>query len=98
MWLEFNSELFGRDKPLYLCLVYITPEYSCHVSSSDNIWGFLQEEIAMFSMNGHIMLTGDFNARTGIMPDYINDDSASFIPLPPDYSIDKFYPRNSRIP
>ena len=40
------------------------------------------------------MITGDFNARTGTLLDYINDDSTSYIPL---YSFDKFYPRHSQI-
>ena len=96
LWLEFNSEFFGLDKYLFLCFIYITPESSCHVSSRDNIWGYLQEEIVTFSINGNIMITGDFNARTGTLLDYINDDSTSYIPLPSDYSFDKFYPRHSQ--
>ena len=37
------------------------------------------------------MLTGDFNARTGTLPDYIYQDASfpeHFIPLPPDYQSD----------
>ena len=37
------------------------------------------------------MLTGDFNARTGTLPDYIYQDESfpeHFIPLPPDYQSD----------
>ena len=41
------------------------------------------------------MLTGDFNARTGSLPDFIAPDSCDHIPLPPDYIVDHCEPRSS---
>ena len=40
------------------------------------------------SISGHILLTGDFNARIGLLPDYVSHDSDLHVPLPPDYSVD----------
>lgn len=40
-------------------------------------------------------MTGDFNARTGSLPDYVNHDSDLHIPLPPDYMVDTPIPRKS---
>ena len=40
-------------------------------------------EIAAFSALGNIMMTGDFNTRTGVLIDYIAQDTMSYIPLPP---------------
>ena len=55
----------------------------------------LEEEIANFSKVGHILLTGDFNARTDLLPDYVTHDSDLYILLPPDYLVDTFIPRKS---
>ena len=87
--------LFSFDKDLYVCLVYVTPETSTHQSSRNSVWNMLEEEIATFSTIGHVLLTGDFNARTGSLSDYVNHDSALHIPLPPDYVVDTPLPRKS---
>ena len=80
---------------MYMCLVYITPETSTHQSSRNSVWNILEEEIAIFSTTGHILLTGDFSVRTGSLPNYVNHDSTPHIPLPPDYMVDTPLPRNS---
>ena len=76
--------------------MYITREFSCHVAPRDKLWGYIHEEITAFSALGNIMMTGDFNARTGVLIDYIAQGTMSYIPLPPDYTLDKFYPRLSQ--
>ena len=48
----------------------------------------MQKEIAAFSVNNHIILTGDFNARTGSLPDYIVMDSDQYVPVLPEYTVD----------
>ena len=74
-------------------MTYISPDTSCH--PTDSLWSLLEEEIAAFFTTGHIILTGDFNARTGSLPDYVTVDSDSHIPLPPDYIADEPIPRIS---
>ena len=55
----------------------------------------MEHEIAKFYSLGHLVLTGDFNARTNSLPDYIVDDSDQHIPLPPDYEVNTPVPRHS---
>ena len=42
----------------------------------------------IYSEEGDIILTGDFNARTGVLPDFTTHDSNVYIPLPPEYVSD----------
>ena len=95
LWIKLSANFFGLDKDIYLCLSYISPETSCHSASRDSLWNTLEKEIAKFSPDGHIILTGDFNARTGVMLDYIAEDSDQHIPLPPEYELDIPVPRSS---
>ena len=95
LWLKLDAVFFGLDKDVYLCLAYISPESSCHPASRDNLWNLLEEEIARFSTCGHIILTGDLNARTSTLPDYANHDSELHLPLPPDYPVDSAIKRTS---
>ena len=44
--------------------------------------------MALYSEEGDIILTGDFNARTGVLPDFTTHDSNVYIPLPPEYVSD----------
>ena len=73
---QIVDDYFGFDKDLHTCLVYVTPETSTHQSSRNSVWKILEEEIAIFSTTGHILLTGDFNAHTGLLPDCVNRDFA----------------------
>ena len=45
-----------------------------------------------FSPNDYIIIGGDFNARTGVLPDYIHENPKyiNFLNLPDSYNIDKF--------
>ena len=81
---------------IFLCLTYVTPDKSCHQSSRDNVWNLIRHEIANFTTKGHIMLIGDFNARTGTIPDYIMFDSVDHVPVPPDYTTDSELQRFSK--
>ena len=69
---------------------------STNVASRDSIWSLLQEEIAVFSVNNHIILTGDFNARTGSLPDNILMDSDQYVPVLPEYTVDTPVTRASK--
>ena len=88
LWLKLSSNFFDFPRDLYLCLAYITPATSTHSSARDNIWQLLNTEIAQFSVQGETMVTGDFNARTGILSDFNEIDSVKYVPLPPHYKTD----------
>ena len=44
--------------------------------SDENIFDILENDIAAFSKLGKCMIYGDFNARTGIHPDFCLDDDS----------------------
>jgi len=67
--------------------LYISPPGSTHTTSRDNLWNLLEEEIAFYS-RGHILLAGDFNARTARESDFIEHDTNSYVPLLQDYVVD----------
>ena len=57
------------DEYVYLCIVYNPPENSPYV----NLSCFEELEVTLLNIGANsIILTGDFNARTGEMKDFIN--------------------------
>ena len=75
--------------------MYVSPETSCLPASRENLWNILEEEIAIYSTLGNVVLTGDFNARTSSLPDYIENGVDQFIPVPSNYRVDTPVPRQS---
>ncbi len=78
LWLRFKKEHFNIDKDLYLAVVYVIPENSSSLQHRSDCFEILNREVSKFSSKGYILLGGDFNSRTGLMKDYIEDDSNDF--------------------
>ena len=93
LWLKLNSSFFGFSSDLFLCFTYISPATSTSTHARGNIWQLLSTEVARFSMHGNILLTGDLNARTSVLPDYNEHDLNVFVPLPTEYRPDYRWPR-----
>ena len=70
IWLKLDKSLGITDRDLYLCALYIPPIDSPYYD--DNIFETLHSEITNFQAQGHVILFGDLNARTGIEPDVID--------------------------
>ncbi len=84
--MKFDKEFFSFEKDLFLCVAYISP-----ASEQLTCTSFLQLErdIARFSKLGEICVSGDLNARTGSLKDYIcNDQTDKYIQNCNDYSRD----------
>lgn len=84
VWLKIK-QLTGPD--LFLGAVYIPPLDSTSTISSfqdNNAFYLLQEEITHYSQLGHVGICGDFNSRTGRLPDFQmtegRDDHDLYIP------------------
>ena len=100
IWLKINKLLTGYDKDLYVCGAYIPPYGSPYFKLHPDLDLFsdLTQDIADFSKSGHILITGDLNARLGkkrdtplidpsiIAPDY--DSTQPPIIAPPRNSMD----------
>ena len=82
LWLKFDKNVLNLDQDLFLCNVYISPQGS---NMGHDTKECLEIEIANFSQEGRVLVCGDTNSRTGNEPDYIEQDSQQYVPLPPDY-------------
>lgn len=84
------------DKDVLLGTVYISPinsTYSKNVLVNQfKTWEILTEELATFRSTCRVCLVGDFNARTGTLPDAIVHDDGKFVGMPDDYVNDRQLP------
>jgi exonuclease III len=72
VWLKIK-QVFDPD--IYLGAVYIPPLDSTSTISSfpdNNAYHLLQDDVTHFSQLGQVTICGDFNARTGLLPDFIH--------------------------
>ena len=56
---------------------------------SMDIFQLLEKDIVNYQAKGEILLCGDFNARTGVLSDFIASDVTEHLPLADDYSPDR---------
>ena len=78
---------------MFICAVNIPPENSPYFSQ--NMLEDLERDILFFISQGHIMILGDFNARTGNYKDYIENDGHNFIQHDLSAQMQKLSPRKS---
>ena len=77
---KLDSLFFNLEKPLYIASVYIPPNRGS--TFNNEFYSKLLNDILHYNNLGNIILTGDFNARTGTLLNYVFHD---------DNSIDKNY-------
>ena len=67
IWLKISKNLTGYPLDTYLCCTYIPPEHSPYYKTHPNldIFDELSFDITKFSKLGHIIISGDLNARLG---------------------------------
>ena len=80
IWLKLKKELSGEANDIYIGTYYISP-----LKGKENLDKFqkLSEDVLYFQKKGHVIINGDFNAKTGneadfIIPDKYNDDFATY--------------------
>ena len=95
MWIRLNGQLFGYERDLFMGIVYIRP---ADAKTRDQYFEELENDILKYEALGDVLMSGDFNARTGTEPDYIvNDESlASYVTMPSSYVADIPYARNNQ--
>jgi hypothetical protein len=108
IWVKLKADFFGLDRDVFMCLCYVLPVASARVLFSDvNIFDRIMNTIAKIQHENDqvvdrdvdYILVGDFNSRTGVEPDYLdeNDNVCDFVPVPDDYRPDvNNIPRVSR--
>lgn len=88
-WLKLCKIFFHLKKDVYLCLIYFAPK--CSV----NLLEMIEKDINdKYSPKGDIIITGDLNARTASVLDYIINDTTTHIPINNDkYQVDQITER-----
>ena len=78
LWFKINKDYAKNSKGIYTCGLYIPP-YNSHYFK-DELFEELENDIALFSCHGSILLMGDFNSRTGKYTDSICQEGSNVIP------------------
>ena len=53
----------------------MSPKGSTATRNQEFEWRSFENEVANFSNEGETLICGDMNARTGTLPDYVQDDN-----------------------
>ncbi len=69
LWLKINKSTLNMDENLYIGGIYLPPSDSRYAIPS--VFETIEKDIVQLSETGNILLTGDYNARTGNLPDYV---------------------------
>ena len=94
-WCRLHKSLLGLESGIYLATVYSPPLQSQKKAGKDVI-SIVDKEIQKYSAQGKIILLGDFNARTGTLNDFIENDTHGPV-LPNDiYHLDEHCPKRNR--
>ena len=101
MWLKLNGAVFGLQNDLFLCLCYNIPSgRSREAFSNDNIFDVILDDMLLFEDKYgqcNFLVTGDFNARVGSKPDFVENEFLYRLDmLPDDYVEDIFLCRVSQ--
>ncbi|KAK3098000.1 hypothetical protein FSP39_015209 [Pinctada imbricata] len=75
IWIKLDRALSCDDQDMYIACVYLPPSNSNYFKHYDvDLFFDIENQIQYYSSLGKIILTGDFNARTSNLPDYIESD------------------------
>ena len=97
VWWKLDKSFFKMSHDIYICSVYVPPQNSSReLRTNIDHFECLQEKIYKFGTLGKILLCGDFNARTGTLNDFIDNEFPENdfqIPI----AIEKRYSKDSHI-
>ena len=79
VWLDIDKNLFhNANENLKLCTLYIPPDSSTY--NNKDVFDELSLDIINFSsINHNTMLIGDLNARTGILPEFMENGEEDYL-------------------
>ena len=78
IWCKLDKTFFNFDQDVFICAIYIPPRDSPYFDP--DTFHNLENDIPNLSEDGHVILTGDFNARTACALDFIDSDDCVHIP------------------
>ena len=68
IWIQLKAGYFGLKRDLYVANIHMVPQGSVHVR--DEIFSLLYGDLAQLPPESHVLLCGDCNAHTNVLPDY----------------------------
>jgi len=77
MWLKIKKQTILTPQNLFLCAIYIPPIESPYFNQ--DTFSDLENEISHFQTQGHVMICGDLNSRTGDRHDFVSTEGDDFI-------------------
>ena len=90
VWLKMKTTFFNFENDHYYCICYIPPEKSklytdmCVMQDLD-FFDQIADDARNYENQGEIFLSGDFNSRVGLMPDFVEQTGLDrFVDLPDD--------------
>ena len=90
IWLKISKTYMRLNRDLYVGFVYVSPSTSAYTRSlQQDTWDVLTDELLEHQRKGTCVLMGDFNARVGTDPDYIENDDARYNQTPINYMCDQ---------
>ena len=92
LWIKIDKHFLNSDRDLFVGTIYNSPINSSYTKKQNfDFFSSLQDKMTSFSPNDNVIIGGDFNGRTGNLPDYIHEDEKdiNFLNLPDDYQVDK---------
>ena len=76
VWLKIDKTNINLDENIFMCIAYVPPSNSEYLAKLGiDVLAQIQNDIMKYNKIGQIVLTGDFNARTGTNLDFIENDS-----------------------
>ncbi|KAK3093141.1 hypothetical protein FSP39_011681 [Pinctada imbricata] len=81
LWVKFDRVFFKTVTDVFLCVVYILPNNPSGLKfDEEDIFEILETDIFEFQAKGKVIICGDFNCRTGNLPDcIINDNVENYV-------------------
>ena len=96
IWLVLYKHAFNLQSDIFVCTVYTSPRVKATCPVNDEFFINLKD----FSLKGKIILTGDFNARTGTLNDFAEFDHITRVDdevLPTNYLEDIILPIHNNV-
>lgn len=97
LWLKFHRRLFNTNEDLILGVLYVPPEQSRFLNE-DEYFSLESEITSMSCKSSYICLTGDMNARTSNLCDFVNVDSTIADLMNFDENLLNFFNQSNELP
>jgi exonuclease III len=89
VWVKLCKDFFKNEKDIYIAYTYITPANSSYTRRAViDVFSELERGITQYAKDGHIVIMGDFNAKTAAENDFISHDDDNHIPMYDRYTPD----------